>query len=417
MSISHVNSYARLHAMSLTTKTSPAADAANANSAQVNHTAPSNFAAYLEQAQAIKPVNAVNNPNSGVNSTTSNHLTAPQPNVGAATFLGQDDDFSSFALSGQQFAQLLEQAQQQLSITAPLHGHHPSMVGQLQELNTSKAPLSAREQLAAQVRALSATPMPAPAPEVAPAAPTAPATSASASLSASAVTAKASTAASAHATHTTSPVDALNGTQAVGGIIAPSVARTHAPSANAAKVIDNIAAVDQAYGDESVQAMQGFADVVARMVDEHSSLNLQDKIFDFSALLPAGTRELIGQLNCSEGELNDFVNVMVFGTEQGPHGRNIAEFMGQDSMTLADFKSKLEGLLGHTHINSPALSSNDFDYVLRPQDSQLGQTIAINNGADLEGRILERELDSTFKRDMALMQILARSNDQSANLF
>lgn len=402
MSISHVNSYARLHAMSLTTKTSAVTDAANTNSAQVNHTAPSNFAAYLEQAQAIKPVNAVDNPNSGVNSTASNHLTAPQANVGAATFLGQDDDFASFTLSGQQFAQLLEQAQQQLSITAPLQGHHPSLIGQLHELNTSKAPLSAREQLAAHARAI----------------PTMQASIPNASSEVTTFVEPTKTASAIPATNASAnPVNPLNSEQAVGAIIAPSIARTHAPSADAAKVIDHIAAVDKTYGDESAQAMQGFAHVVAQMVDEHSSLNLQDKVFDFSTLLPAGTRELIAKLNCSEGELNDFVNVMVFGTEQGPHGHNIAEFMGQDSMKVADFKNKLQSLLNHTHINSPALSSNDFDYVLRPQNSQLGQTIALNNGADLEGRILERELDSTFKRDMALMQILARSNDQSANLF
>ena len=114
---------------------------------------------------------------------------------------------------------------------------------------------------------------------------------------------------------------------------------------------------------------------------------------------------------------NDFINVMVFGNKQGPHGKNVAQFLGQDSMSVADFKQELQGLMHRTQINSPALSNADFDFVLRPQDNNLGNTIALSNGADLEERIMERELDSTFKRDMALLQLLARAKDQNASIF
>ena len=202
-----------------------------------------------------------------------------------------------------------------------------------------------------------------------------------------------------------------------GSIIDPKLARSHASSPDAEKVIHNIEAVDQTYGDEKAQAIQGFAHVVAQAADEARTLELQDKVFDFSTLLPTGTRNLLHDLKCSEAELNDFINVMVFGNKQGPHGKNVAQFLGQDSMSVADFKQELQGLMHRTQINSPALSNADFDFVLRPQDNNLGNTIALSNGADLEERIMERELDSTFKRDMALLQLLARAKDQNASIF
>lgn len=378
MSISHVTNHSLLSSVPVTHKAQAAHIAASA-SAQVTRTAPSNFAAYLEQAQAIKPMQAV--ATQSTTSTASNPaLLSSTSNVGAATFLGQNQNGSSAAAMGEQFAQLLEQAQRQLGANTTIQGkgNYPHFVGQLQELNTNKAPLSAREQLEAQAQSLSQ--------------------------------------AQAQAAQN-NPATGQANSVVHGSIIDPKLARSHASSPDAEKVIHNIEAVDQTYGDEKAQAIQGFAHVVAQAADEARTLELQDKVFDFSTLLPTGTRNLLHDLKCSEAELNYFINVMVFGNKQGPHGKNVAQFLGQDSMSVADFKQELQGLMHRTQINSPALSNADFDFVLRPQDNNLGNTIALSNGADLEERIMERELDSTFKRDMALLQLLARAKDQNASIF
>lgn len=368
MSISHVQNHSLLSSVPVTRKAqaaSVAASAANAN--QVTATAPSNFAAYLEQAQAIKPLQGVatSSVKGTANPASSAIFTQQSSNVGANAFLGQDSK-----IFGQQFAELLEQAQQQLGANSTIKGSYPQFVGALQELNTSKSQLSAREQLTAQAERLEQN----------------------------AVTGESAEA-------------------VLGTIIDPKLAKAHATSSDAAKLINNIEAVDQTYGDALAQSMQGFAHVVSQVADENRTLELQDKVFDFSTLLPQGTRTLLQDLKCSERELNDFINVMVFGSEEGPHGKNVAQMLGHDTMSVADFKEELQGLINSTQLNSPALSSSDFDFVLRPQGNNLGQTIAISNGADLDARILERELDHTFKRDMALMQILARSNNQNASIF
>ena len=347
MSISHVTNHSLLSSVPVTHKAQAAHIAASA-SAQVTRTAPSNFAAYLEQAQAIKPMQAV--ATQSTTSTASNPaLLSSTSNVGAATFLGQNQNGSSAAAMGEQFAQLLEQAQRQLGANTTIQGkgNYPHFVGQLQELNTNKAPLSAREQLEAQAQSLSQ--------------------------------------AQAQAAQN-NPATGQANSVVHGSIIDPKLARSHASSPDAEKVIHNIEAVDQTYGDEKAQAIQGFAHVVAQAADEARTLELQDKVFDFSTLLPTGTRNLLHDLKCSEAELNDFINVMVFGNKQGPHGKNVAQFLGQDSMSVADFKQELQGLMHRTQINSPALSNADFDFVLRPQDNNLGNTIALSNGADLEDR-------------------------------
>ena len=55
--------------------------------------------------------------------------------------------------------------------------------------------------------------------------------------------------------------------------------------------------------------------------------------------------------------------------------------------------------------------------MLRDPQAALGQTVGVSAHADLDERALERELDSTFKRDMALMQIFAQANNQNASIF
>lgn len=152
-------------------------------------------------------------------------------------------------------------------------------------------------------------------------------------------------------------------------------------------------------------------------LDLTKAVFLQDKTLDFSTMLPTGTRDFLRDLKCSESELNAFVNLMVFGHENGPHGQNASQYFGTTEMKTGDLMSKMQDLVDKSHLNSTALNSSDFDFVLRPNGNALGQTLALEQGASLEERSIERELDNSFQRDMALMEILARANNQNANIF
>ena len=77
----------------------------------------------------------------------------------------------------------------------------------------------------------------------------------------------------------------------------------------------------------------------------------------------------------------------------------------------------MHSLLDGAKINSADVKSGDYNFILRPEGTTLGNTLALQQGADLDQRSLERELENTFQRDMTLMQVLARSNNQSANIF
>ena len=178
-------------------------------------------------------------------------------------------------------------------------------------------------------------------------------------------------------------------------------------STEAAQVISTI---------EAAQAYQlDVSERVARYPDE--VVDLVHKQLDFSPLLPEGTRTFLANLQCSDSERDALVNLMIFGRDDGPHGQNAAQYFGAEQLSGADLSTQLEPVLERAQLNAAALAGNDYQYVLRDPQAALGQTVAVTSGASLEERALERELDSTFKRDMALMQILARANNQSASIF
>ena len=146
-------------------------------------------------------------------------------------------------------------------------------------------------------------------------------------------------------------------------------------------------------------------------------INLADKTLDFSTMLPAGMRSFIKDLNCAENELNTFVNEMIFGTQNGPHGQNAAAYFGTSSLTGAQLSEHMNQLIDAAKINTADFAAQDFNFVLRNEHNVLGNTIAINKGADLQERAMEREVNKTFQSDMALMQVLAHTNNQSATIF
>lgn len=184
-------------------------------------------------------------------------------------------------------------------------------------------------------------------------------------------------------------------------------------SADAAKVISAIEAVN-AYQRSLQTEAAGTAGAVN---DGNNVVNLTGKTLDFSTLLPVGMRDFVSAMRCPEHEINEFVNIMIFGSEQGPQGQDAASFFGADTMTGTELSERMASLIDHAKINSAALTSSDYNFVLREHGQTLGNTIAVNDGASLDDRSMERELDSTFQRDLALMQILARSNNQSASIF
>ncbi|HIV54378.1 MAG TPA: hypothetical protein H9898_01120 [Candidatus Anaerobiospirillum stercoravium] len=178
-------------------------------------------------------------------------------------------------------------------------------------------------------------------------------------------------------------------------------------STEAAQVISTI---------EAAQAYQlDVSERATRYPDE--VVDLVHKQLDFSPLLPEGTRTFLANLKCSDSERDALVNLMIFGRDDGPHGQNAAQYFGAEQLSGADLSTQLEPVLERAQLNAAALAGNDYQYVLRDPQAALGQTVAVTSGASLEERALERELDSTFKRDMALMQILARANNQSASIF
>lgn len=151
--------------------------------------------------------------------------------------------------------------------------------------------------------------------------------------------------------------------------------------------------------------------------DPQAPVTLADKTLDFSTMLPQGMRAFLQELKCGESELNGFVNEMIFGSSSGPHGQNAAAYFGKDTLTSAQLSEQMNSLLDAAKINSADFAAQDFNFVLRPQNNQLGNTIALSNGADLQERSLEREVNKTFQSDMALMQVLAHTNNQSATIF
>ena len=151
--------------------------------------------------------------------------------------------------------------------------------------------------------------------------------------------------------------------------------------------------------------------------DPAAVVNLENKVMDFTSMLPEGMRSLLSDLNASDSEKNSFVNVMVFGNEDGPHGKMATEYFGASSMTGAQLSEKLSSTIEMAKVNPAALQSKDYNYLLRHSDSDLGNSLALEAGASLQERTLDRSLDDTFRSDMAMMQILGRSTAQSASLF
>lgn len=182
---------------------------------------------------------------------------------------------------------------------------------------------------------------------------------------------------------------------------------------------DNIAAeAAQIVGAlELAKIMQAQQALKAEPYNPDAPINLADKTLDFSTMLPEGMRSFISDLNCAESELNTFVNEMIFGTQNGPHGQNAAAYFGTNSLTGAQLSEHMNQLIDSAKINTADFNAQDFNFVLRNEHNVLGNTIAISKGADLQERAMEREVNSTFQSDMALMQVLAHTNNQSATIF
>ena len=167
----------------------------------------------------------------------------------------------------------------------------------------------------------------------------------------------------------------------------------------------------------TIEAAQSYQVGLSAPSNPDEVVELSDKSLDFSPLLPAGLRAFMADLKCPQSELDSFVNVMIFGSEDGPQGKNAASYLGATRLTGAELSERMASLMERANINAPALGANDYNYVLREPQAALGQTVGVSAQGDLEARALERELDSTFKRDMALMQIFAQANNQSASIF
>lgn len=177
----------------------------------------------------------------------------------------------------------------------------------------------------------------------------------------------------------------------------------------------------------SLQAAQGLSQVndvnavsansVVGLGSADQDIGLENLTLDFTALLPQGSKDFMQNLKCSADEKNNLVNLMVFGTENGPQGQNAAEYFGKSSMSADELASSLQEVLGGARINTWEVTGNDYGFVLSNQGSPVGQTLAAEQGLSLEQRAIERDLDSTYEKDMALMQILSRTNNQSANIF
>lgn len=418
-----------------------AAAQAQAHAQQVQANKPSGFAAYLEQASAVEQVGAVTRGTnaSAAAATTNGTATTMNPVLQQATasnspaLYGKQDQAAgvgatahglqqtfSAAASGAEFAQVLSAAQQQLGTNSTIVGNsHPlSAYWSQQDGGVASAGAtysSASQELTAKAQALTLAQIRAQraALEEGPLGVNPQNSSAEAILNATEAISPEAASAAASVDSSTAAALMSSNTASGGSIIEPSLARAHALSADAAQVIRTIEAVNVFY--EAERAKEAAA--AREQSSDLQVVSLADKTLDFSAMLPAGMRSFLQELRCSESEINDFVNVVVFGSAQGPHGHNAAQFLGQESIMGAQLKDKLQSLLDSAHINSTALERGDFDFVLRPQGQGLGQTLAVNNGADLEARTIERELDNTFKRDMALLQVMSRSNNQSASLF
>lgn len=167
----------------------------------------------------------------------------------------------------------------------------------------------------------------------------------------------------------------------------------------------------------TIEAAQSYHIGTRAPINPDEVVDLSTKNLDFSPLLPAGLRAFMSDLKCPQSELDSFVNVMIFGSEDGPHGQNAAQYFGAEHLTGAELSTRMSTLMERANINAPALEAHDYNYVLRDPQAALGQTVGVSTNADLDERALERELDSTFKRDMALMQIFAQANNQSASIF
>lgn len=168
---------------------------------------------------------------------------------------------------------------------------------------------------------------------------------------------------------------------------------------------------------ESAKALAASSATGTLKQDPAAVVNLENKVMDFTSMLPAGMRSLIGDLNCSDAEKNTFVNVMVFGSENGPHGQNAASYFGVPSMTGAQLTDRLSSVMESAKVNPANIQSQDYNFVLRHANSDLGRSLAVEAGADLEERSLDRSMDDTFRSDMAMMQILGRSSNQTAGVF
>lgn len=225
------------------------------------------------------------------------------------------------------------------------------------------------------------------------------------------------------------------GTSTIGGFsgdfasILSQAQSTHQDAAalnNGVKAAGNFGLADL-YLYNSLQAAQGINQVSAVSALEASPavgldqanqiIGLDDLTLDFTALLPQGAKEFMQTLKCSQSEMNNFVNLMVFGTEQGPQGQNAAAYLGKSNMNAEELSASLQDILNSARINTWDVTGNDYSFVLSNQGAALGQTLAAERGLSLEQRAVERDLDATYEKDMALMQILSRTNNQSANIF
>lgn len=173
----------------------------------------------------------------------------------------------------------------------------------------------------------------------------------------------------------------------------------------------------QATSAQSLSSVTNTASVGMHSFDINEPVNLENLTLDFTALLPQGIKTFMKDLNCSSAEMNNFVNLMAFGTEDGPQGKNAAEFFGKTDMSTEELAASVQDILQDARINTWDVTGQDFNFVLSNQGAAIGQTLAVEKGLSLDQRALERDLDSTYEKDMALMQILSRTNNQSASIF
>lgn len=196
----------------------------------------------------------------------------------------------------------------------------------------------------------------------------------------------------------------------------------------ATNVVENVANItapkseQNAWGVDDYYLMQALqmtprTNQGADELDGNSIVDLQNLSLDFSSLLPAGTRDFLKKVQGDAHSVDQVVNTMLFGKADGPQGLKASEYFGKDSMSKAELSSNLQVLLDQARINTQHVTAQDINFVLKDSDAVFGQNLASFKGESLNARAMERNLESVYQNDMALMQLVSRSNNQSANIF